>query len=159
MQIQEQKGGLVDMTWENVLKMRNTEPVAWNNLNYFKIADAIPRIMQQSKSSPQFQQNMLQTFNQLRDEMNRASKAEGFNSDGAKRQYIDARDKLNQYLTETISPLNPSLAKVVEKLRSAGHMNVGRPIAQREYIEREGDNMTWDYYNIEKEEEVLPKEV
>ena len=117
------------MTWENVLKMRNTEPVAWNNLNYFKIADAIPRIMQQSKSSPQFQQNMLQTFNQLRDEMNRASKAEGFNSDGAKRQYIDARDKLNQYLTETISPLNPSLAKVVEKLRSAGHMNVGRPIA------------------------------
>tara|TARA_R100000388_G_scaffold93330_1_gene77783 strand:+ start:615 stop:968 length:354 start_codon:yes stop_codon:yes gene_type:complete len=116
------------MSWEDVLKIRNTEPVAWNNLNYFKIADAIPRIIQQSKSSPQLQQNLLQTFNQLRDEMNLASQVEGYDSDRAKRQYIDARDKLNQYLTETISPLNQNLAKVVEKLRSAGHMNVGRPI-------------------------------
>ena len=116
------------MKWQDILKLDDTQPVAYNNINYFKIADAIPTIMQQSKASEQLKQKMLEPFNQLRDEMNRAAKAEGFNSDGAKRQYIDARDKLNKYLEESIVNLNPNFRKVVEKLRSAGHMNVGVPI-------------------------------
>jgi len=114
------------MSWQEVLKIRNTEPVAYQNLNYFIIADAIPSIMQQGKSSQQFQQNMLQPFNQLREEMNQAKNLEKHDPNGAKRKYIDARDKLNKYLIESIATLNPSFAKVVEKLKKAGHMNEGQ---------------------------------
>lgn len=124
--ISEQKGELVDMGWQEVLKFKQEQPVAHANLNYFMIAEDIQFIIQQSKSSPQFQQNILQPFNQLRDEMKQASDSEKYDSNGAMRKYWDARQKLNKYLIETVAPLNPSLAKVVEKLKTKGHMNEGR---------------------------------
>lgn len=114
------------MGWQEVLKFKQEQPVAHANLNYFMIAEDIQFIIQQSKSSPQFQQNILQPFNQLRDEMKQASDSEKYDSNGAMRKYWDARQKLNKYLIETVAPLNPSLAKVVEKLKTKGHMNEGR---------------------------------